>query len=164
MKRTAELLTRPLYGFVMAAETLGLLPDMLHSFVVFFRSVGLVNIPGTLHPRRPRRDTTAITALKPDKRDIIDQFGSEARSLREPRGVLVDTIGFHCFCNIRLSVSSSTIRKSPGFQPFMKRAACASMMLGKMRRCCREKEMRPAEIRRTGHPRCSRWQRHGTGR
>ena len=29
---------------------------------------------------------------------------------------------------------------------------------------CREKEMRPAEIRRTGYPRCSRWQRHGTGR
>ena len=96
-QRTSELLTRPRYGFVMAAETLSLLPDTLHSFVVFFRCVGLVNISGALHPRRPCRDTTAITALKPDKRDIIDQFGSKARPLREPRGVLVDTIGFHCF-------------------------------------------------------------------
>ena len=31
---------------VMAAEALGLLPDTLHSLVVFFRGVGLVDIPG----------------------------------------------------------------------------------------------------------------------
>ena len=82
---------------VMAAEALGLLSDTLHSLVVFFRCVGLVDIPGALHPRRPCRDTTAVTALKPDKRDIIDQFGSEARPLSETLGVLVDAIGFHCF-------------------------------------------------------------------
>ena len=96
-QRTAELLTRPRYGFVMAAEPLGLLPDTLHSFVVFFRGVGLVDIPGALHPRRPCRDTTAVTALKPDKRDIIDQFGCEARPLSETLGIFVDAIGFHCF-------------------------------------------------------------------
>ena len=45
-QRTSELLTRPRYGFVMAAEALGLLPDTLHSLVVFFRGVGLVDIPG----------------------------------------------------------------------------------------------------------------------
>ena len=45
-QRTSELLTRPRYGFVMAPEALGLLPDTLHSLVVFFRGVGLVDIPG----------------------------------------------------------------------------------------------------------------------
>ena len=37
-QRTSELLTRPRYGFVMAPEALGLLPDTLHSLVLFFRS------------------------------------------------------------------------------------------------------------------------------
>ena len=65
-QRTSELLTRPRYGFVMAPEALGLLPDTLHSLVVFFRGVGLVDIPGgALHPRCPCRDTAAVTALKP---------------------------------------------------------------------------------------------------
>ena len=81
----------------MAPEALGLLPDTLHSLVVFFRGVDLVNIPGALYPRRLCRDTAAVTALKPDKRDVIDQFGSEARPLSEPLGIFVDAIGFHCF-------------------------------------------------------------------
>lgn len=96
-ERFAESCSSLFLRLVMAAEALGLLPDTLHSFVVFFRGVGLVDIPGALHPRRPCRDTTAVTALKPDKRDIIDQFGSEARPLSEPLGIFVDAIGFHCF-------------------------------------------------------------------
>ena len=141
-QRTSEFLIRSRYGFVMAPEALGLLPDTLHSLVVFFRGVGLVDIPGALHPRRPCRDTTAVTALKPDKRDIIDQFGSEARPLSETLGVLVDAIGFHCISDLGF-VSSSTIWNLSGFQPFATSAACASRTLGKMRRLCREKEMYP---------------------
>lgn len=91
---------------VMAPEALGLLPDTIHSFVVFLRGVGLVNIPGTLHPRRPCRDTAAVTALKPNQRDIIDQFGGEARPLSETFGVFVDTIGFH-----RISGYSCLLRR-----------------------------------------------------
>ena len=67
-KRRSSLFLR----LVMAAEAFGLLPDTLHSLVVFLRCVGPVNIPGTLHPRRPCRDTAAVATLKPDQRDIID--------------------------------------------------------------------------------------------
>ena len=96
-ERFAESCSSLFLRFVMAPEALGLLPDTLHSLVVFFRGVDLVNIPGALYPRRPCRDTAAVTALKPDKRDVIDQFGSEARPLSEPLGIFVDAIGFHCF-------------------------------------------------------------------
>lgn len=96
-ERFAESCSSLFLRLVMAAEALGLLPDTLHSLVVFFRGVDLVNIPGALYPRRPCRDTAAVTALKPDKRDVIDQFGSEARPLSEPLGIFVDAIGFHCF-------------------------------------------------------------------
>ena len=97
-ERFAESCSSLFLRLVMAAEALGLLPDTLHSLVVFFRGVGLVDIPGgALHPRCPCRDTAAVTALKPDKRDIIDQFGSEARPLSEPLGIFVDAIGFQCF-------------------------------------------------------------------
>jgi len=133
----------------MAAEAFGLLPDTLHSFVVFLRGVGSVNIPGTLHPRRPCRNATAVTALKPDQRDIIDQFGGEARSLSETLGVFVDTVGFHRISDLGLFVSSSTMRKLSGFQPLLTSAACASRTLWKMRRFCHDKQISPAEIRRT---------------
>lgn len=45
-ERFAESCSSLFLRLVMAPEALGLLPDTLHSLVVFFRGVGLVDIPG----------------------------------------------------------------------------------------------------------------------
>ena len=114
-ERLAERRHSLFLRLVMAAEAFGLLPDTLHSFVVFLRGVGSVNIPGTLHPRRPCRNATAVTALKPDQLDKYEAWARCREDKAYEHTLLLRMRGFLHYrpvpCRCHLEYQRSSVRR-----------------------------------------------------